>query len=75
MLYLANVRDYIKTISSANNYYIGKLDNKKDKSVVKEVQIQYQKKGEPKTLKTNAQLRSELYKNGFTSTISLVFNK
>ena len=31
MLYLANVRDYIKTISSANNYYIGKLDNKKDK--------------------------------------------
>ena len=33
MLYLANVRDYIKTISSANNYYIGKLDNKEDKSV------------------------------------------
>ena len=42
------------------------IKDKKDKSVVKEVQIQYQKKGEPKTLKTNAQLRSELYKNGFT---------
>lgn len=27
--------------------------------------LQYIKKGEPKTLKTNAQLRTELYKNGF----------
>lgn len=43
-----------------------KIKDKKDKSIVKEVQLQYQKKGEPKTLKTNAQLRSELYKNGFT---------
>lgn len=42
------------------------IKDKKDKSIVKEVQLQYQKKGEPKTLKTNAQLRNELYKNGFT---------
>lgn len=42
------------------------IKDKKDKSIVKEVQLQYQKKGEPKTLKTNAQLRGELYKNGFT---------
>ena len=42
------------------------IKDKKDKSIVKEVQLQYKKKGEPKTLKTNAQLRSELYKNGFT---------
>ena len=39
--------------------------DKKDKNIVKEVQIQYVKKGEPRTLITNAQLRSELYKNGF----------
>ena len=42
------------------------IKDKKDKSIVKEVQLQYKKKGEPKTLKTNAQLRNELYKNGFT---------
>ena len=42
------------------------IKDKKDKSIVKEVQVHYQKKGEPKTLKTNAQLRRELYKNGFT---------
>ena len=41
------------------------IKDKKDKSIVKEVQVHYQKKGEPKTLKTNAQLRRELYKNGF----------
>ena len=39
--------------------------DKKDKSVIKEVQTQYRKNGEPKTLKTNADLRTELYKNGF----------
>ena len=39
--------------------------DKKDKSLLKEVQIQYDKKGEPKTLKTNAELRKELYKTGF----------
>lgn len=41
------------------------IHDKKDKSIIKEVQIQYVKKGEPRTLITNAQLRSELYKNGF----------
>lgn len=39
--------------------------DKKDKAVIKEVQIQYKKRGEPKTLKNNAELRQELYKNGF----------
>lgn len=37
----------------------------KDKSKVTEVQKQYTKIKEPKTLKTNAELRTELYKNGF----------
>ncbi len=41
------------------------IHDKRDKSIIKEVQIQYVKKGEPRTLITNAQLRSELYKNGF----------
>lgn len=39
--------------------------DKKDKTVIKEVQTQYKKVGEFKTLKTSAQLREELYKNGF----------
>lgn len=39
--------------------------DKKDKTVIKEVQTQYKKCGEPKTLKNNAELRQELYKNGF----------
>lgn len=39
--------------------------DKKDKTVIKEVQTQYKKRGEPKTLKNNAELRQELYKNGF----------
>lgn len=39
--------------------------DKKDKTVNKEVQTQYKKRGEPKTLKNNAELRQELYKNGF----------
>ena len=30
---LGQVRDYIKTAKLAENYYIGKLDSKKDKSV------------------------------------------
>ena len=39
--------------------------DKKDKTVIKEIQTQYHKKGEPKTVKTNAELRTELYKDGF----------
>ena len=39
--------------------------DKKDKTLIKEVQVQYDKKSEPKTLKTNAELRTELYKDGF----------
>lgn len=33
MITLANIRDWLKTISNAENYYIGKLDNKQDKSI------------------------------------------
>ena len=42
-----------------------RIYDKKDKTLLKEVQIQYFKRGEPKTIKTNAELRTELYKNGF----------
>ena len=41
------------------------IKDKKDKTKVKETQKQYKKAKEPKTLKTNAELRKELYKNGF----------
>ena len=33
MITLANIRNIIKTFGFADNYYIGKLDNKKDKSL------------------------------------------
>lgn len=33
MLYLSDVRDWLKTFGIAENYYIGKLDSKKDKSI------------------------------------------
>jgi hypothetical protein len=33
LITLANIRDIIKTFNFADNYYIGKLDNKKDKSI------------------------------------------
>ncbi|MEG0133765.1 MAG: minor capsid protein [Clostridium sp.] len=34
MLGLANIREWLKTLNNkANNYYIGKLDNKNDKSM------------------------------------------
>ena len=33
MITLANVRDWIKSLEIGENFYIGKLDNKKDKSV------------------------------------------
>ena len=42
-----------------------RIYDKKDKTLLKEVQTQYRKRGEPKTIKTNAELRNELYKNGF----------
>lgn len=41
------------------------IRDKKDTERIINVQTQYQKEKEPKTLKTNAQLRRELYKNGF----------
>ena len=41
------------------------IKDKKDKTKVKEIQKQYKKTKEPKTLKTNAELRKELYKHGF----------
>lgn len=33
MLQLADIRDYIETLDIAENYYVGKLDNKKEKSI------------------------------------------
>ena len=33
MLTIANIRDYIKTIGIGENFYAGKLDNKRDKSI------------------------------------------
>lgn len=42
-----------------------KIYDKKNKNVIKEVQNIYIKKGEPKVLKTNADLRKDLYKHGF----------
>lgn len=33
MITLAEVRDWIKTFNAANNYYIGKLDNKRENSI------------------------------------------
>jgi len=30
---LADVRDWLKTLDAAEHYYVGKLDNKKDKSL------------------------------------------
>lgn len=42
-----------------------KIYDKKNKNVIKEVQNIYIKKGEPKVLKTNADLRKDLYEHGF----------
>lgn len=39
--------------------------DKNDKTKLKEIQKQYIKIKEPKTIKTNAELRKDLYKNGF----------
>lgn len=33
MIMLANIRDWIESFGVGENFYIGKLDNKKDKSV------------------------------------------
>lgn len=41
------------------------IKDKKDKTKIKEIQKQYKKPKEPKTIKTNAELRKELYKDGF----------
>lgn len=41
------------------------IKDKRYKTTVKEVQVQYSKKGDFKIIKNNSQLRKELYKNGF----------
>lgn len=33
MIYLSDIRDWLKSVTSAEHYYIGKLDNKQDKSI------------------------------------------
>lgn len=38
---------------------------KENREDIEKTQMQYAKRGEPKTLKTGAQLRTELYQNGF----------
>ena len=32
MIYLSDIRDWLKSVTSAEHYYIGKLDNKQDRS-------------------------------------------
>ena len=34
MIYLSDMRDFLKTVFKAEHYYIGKLDNKQDESLV-----------------------------------------
>ena len=41
------------------------IRDKKDKNTIIGVEIHYVKQGEPRTIKTNSQLRNELYKSGF----------
>ena len=33
MLGLADIKDWLKTFNAAKNYYVGKLDNKKESSI------------------------------------------
>lgn len=33
MIYLSDIRDWLKSVTNTENYYIGKLDNKQDKSI------------------------------------------
>lgn len=33
MIYLSDIRDWLKTLITAEHYYIGKLDSKQDKSI------------------------------------------
>ena len=33
MIYLSDIRDWLKSVTSVEHYYIGKLDNKQDKSI------------------------------------------
>lgn len=63
------IGEKITSVSDILPKYFGVSDveimDKKEKTKVKEIQKQYLKIKEPKTIKTNAELRSELYKNGF----------
>lgn len=33
LIYLSDIRDWLKSVTSAEHYYIGKLDNKQDRSI------------------------------------------
>lgn len=33
MIFLSNIRDYVKSLGIGDNFYIGKLDNKQEKSI------------------------------------------
>lgn len=55
-------------VKELNKYFTSTIVNifdKKNKTKIKDVQIQYKKTKEPKTLKTSKELRKELYKIGF----------
>lgn len=57
-----------KQVEIDNRYFSPvqvKIYEKKDKTEIKEIQTQYKKIREPKTVMESAQLRKELYKNGF----------
>lgn len=60
-----NVLNSIENLPNCFGIADVEIRDKKDKTKVKEIQKQYKKVKEPKTLKTNAALRKELYKHGF----------
>lgn len=53
MIYLSDVRDWLKNLISANFYYVGKLDSKNDKSIGV-----YQRKNPAPPIKAIGQLSS-----------------
>ena len=55
----------INPIDVPKPFYYNEVEIKDNKKNIVEKQFQYMKQGEPKTIKTNAELRQELYKYGF----------
>lgn len=63
------IGEAVRNNSELNNRYFSSVQvniyEKKDKAEIKEIQTQYRKIREPKTVMESAHLRKELYKNGF----------